>query len=255
MKDSLFAKYRKVLEQAFIPIFAKDDYDTEILLEGCKIAGVNVIEYTLRRDDAKEVIPILKDKFPNAVVFVGSTLDDDTIVEQMKEKNPQLMTIGEVAPFVDGFVSILPFTNETLKKYRSTHLLIPAAETSGEAFRQMKNGASLIKTCGPDFSFSKRLHAVPTFNYCPTFITGGVSRERMEEAFEAGNILCASGIEVVLKGEKPETLTAEKVAELVTLYIKTAKEMREKACPQLKNMENMSDEEFLKSLPNYCSLK
>ena len=255
MADTLFTKYRKVFEQAFIPIFAKDEYDTEILLEGCKIAGVDVIEYTLRRDDAKEVIPTLRDKFSNAVVFAGSTLDDDAIVEQMKEKNPQLMTIDEIAPFVDGFVSILPYTNETLKKYHDTHLLIPAAETSGEAFRQMKNGASFIKTCGPDFSFSKQLHAIPTFNYCPTFITGGVTRERMEEAFAAGNILCAAGMDLVLKGEKPETLTAEKVADLVTSYINTAKEMREKIIPGLKDVENMSDKEFLKALPNYCSLR
>ena len=252
MTQTLLAKYRKVLEQTFIPIFAKDDYDTEILLKGCELAGVQVIEYTLRRDDAKQVIPTLKERYPDHVVFVGSTIDDDAIVTQMKEKCPQLMAVDEVAPYVDGFVSMLPYTNETLQKYKDTHILIPAAETSGEAFRQMKNGASFIKTCGPDFSFSKTLHAVPTFNYCPTFITGGVNRDRMDEAFEAGNILCAAGIEVVLKGEKPETLTAERVAELVSLYINTAKEARN---PQLKDIENMSDEEFLEALPNYCSLR
>ena len=255
MTQTLLAKYRKVLEQTFVPIFAKDDYNTEVLLKGCELAGVNVIEYTLRRDDAAQVIPTLKERYPDNVVFVGSTIDDDAIVVQMKEKCPQLMTVDEVAPYVDGFVSMLPYTNETLKKYHDTHILIPAAETSGEAFRQMKNGATFIKTCGPDFSFSKTLHAVPTFNYCPTFITGGVNRERMDEAFEAGNILCAAGLEVVLKGEKPEKLTAERVAELVSLYINTAKEAREKINPQLKDIENMSDEEFLKALPNYCSLK
>jgi len=255
MINTLFSKYRKVFEQTFIPIFAKDDYDTEMLLEGCKIAGVDVIEYTLRRDDAKQVIPILKKKFPNTIFFVGSTLDDDAIVAQMKEQYSQLMTIDEIAPYADGFVSMLPYTDETLKKYHDTHLMIPAAETSGEAFRQMKNGASFIKVCGPDFSFSKKLHATPTFNYCPTFITGGVNRERMEEAFEAGNVLCAAGIELVLKDEKPETLTAEKVAELVRLYINTAKEMREKIFPELKDIEKMSDDEFVKALPNYCSLR
>ena len=66
----------------------------------------------------------------------------------------------------------------------------------------------------------------------------------MDEAFEAGNILCAAGLEVVLKGEKPEELTAERVAELVLLYINTAKGAREKVNPQLKDIENMSDEEF-----------
>jgi len=255
MANTLLAKYRKVVEQTFIPIFAKDDYDTEILLKGCELAGAKVIEYTLRRDDADKVIPTLKERYVDNVVFVGSTLDDDTIVQQMKEKYPQIMTIDELAPYVDGFVSMLPYTDETLKKYRNTHISIPAAETSGEAFRQMKSGAAFIKTCGPDFSFSKTLHAVPTFNYCPTFITGGVNRDRMDEAFEAGNILCAAGLELVLKGEKPEKLTAERVAELVSLYINAAKEAREKVNPNLKDIENMSDEEFLNALPNYCSLR
>lgn len=255
MGNTLLAKYRKVMEQAFIPIFAKDDYNTETLLKGCELAGVKVIEYTLRREDAKQIIPTLKKRDPDNVVFVGSTMDADAIVEQMKAKHPQLMTIGELASYVDGFVSMLPFSDEMLDKYRDTHLTIPAVETSGEALRVMKAGATFVKVCGPDFSFSKKLHAVPAFGYCPTFITGGVSIDRMDEVFEAGNILCAAGLEVVLKGEKPETLTAERVAELVSLYINTAKEARAKVNPGLKNLERMTDEAFLKALPNYCSIR
>ncbi len=45
------------------------------------------------------------------------SIDDDAITLQMKEKYPQLMTIDELASFVDGFVSMLPYSNETLKKY------------------------------------------------------------------------------------------------------------------------------------------
>lgn len=254
MKTARFADYRKVFEQVWMPIFGQDDFDTEMLLEACRIAGLKVIEYTLRRQDADKVIPQLKQRFPEAVIFVGSTIDDDKIVYQMKGKYPQLMTIGELAPYVDGFVSMLPYSDETLEKFAKTHLCIPAAETGGEALRQVKKGAAFIKVLGPDFSFSKRLHAVPTFGYCPTYITGGVTVERMEEAFAAGNVLCAAGFDVVLKGEDPASLTAEKVAQRITCFVEAAKRARAAVNPQLQELVSMSDEAFLAALPNYCSI-
>lgn len=255
MKRALFSKFRQTFEQAFVPIFVKDDFDTETLLEGCALAGVSVIEYTLRRPDAHKVLPTLKKRFPDYVVYVGSTLDCDEIVRQMREKHPQLLTIAEVAPLVDGLVSMLPYSNETLEKYRSTHLMIPTAETSGEALRQMSHGATVIKVCGPDFSFSKMLHAAPTFNYCPTFITGGVNSERMEEAYAAGNILTAAGFDLILKGEDPATLTPEKVAGKLKIYLDAAHAAREKALPWTKNTAALSDGEFLAVFPHYCSVK
>ena len=255
MKKSLLAKFRQTFEQAFVPIFVKDAFDTETLLAGCELAGVSVMEYTLRRPDAHKVIPTLKNRYPEKVIYVGSTLDSDEIVAQLREKHPQLMTLGELAPFVDGFVSMLPYSNETLEKYRATHLMIPTAETSGEALRQMSHGATVIKVCGPDFSFSKKLHAAPTFNYCPTFITGGVNAGRMEEAYAAGNILTAAGFDLILKGEDPATLTPEKVAEKLDIYLSAAKSAREQVMPWTKDTEALTDEEFLAVFPHYCSVK
>ena len=78
--------------------------------------------------------------------------------------------------------------------------------------------------------------------------------DRMEEAFAAGNMLCAAGFDVVLRGEDPATLTAEKVAEKITCFVENAKKAREAIYPQLKGLESLSDEEFVKVLPNYCSL-
>ena len=214
-----------------------------------------MLEYTLRRPDAHMVIPTLKNRYPDDVIYVGSTVDCDAIVVQMREKHPQLLTVGELAPFVDGFVSMLPYSDETLEKYRKTHLMIPTAETSGEALRQMSHGATVIKVCGPDFSFSKKLHAAPTFNYCPTFITGGVNTGRMEEAYEAGNILTAAGFDLILKGENPTTLTPEKVAQKLGAYLTAARAAREKVQPWTKGSAALSDEEFLSVFPHYCSVK
>lgn len=254
MNNKLFENYRKVYEQAFVPIFVHDDFDTETLLKGCELAGVRAIEYTLRRDDADKIIPTLKKRYPDVAVFVGSTIDDEKIVYQMKQKYPQLMTIAELAPYVDGLISMLPYSDETILKYKSTHLIIPTAETSGEALRQMKSGATMIKVCGPDFSFSKKLHSAPTFNYCPTFITGGVNLDRMEEAFSMGNVLTAAGFDLILKGEDTEALTAERVADRLTRYIDAAKTARSKVYSGLDKINLLSDNEFIHALPNFFSL-
>ena len=255
MNQQLFTNYRKMIEQVWIPIFVKDDLNTDILLEGCALAGLSVIEYTLRREDAAQVVTTLKQRYPETVILMGSTIDSEEIVTERKAKYPQLMTMGELAPFVDGFVSMLPYSDETLQKYSKTHICIPAAETSGEALRQVKAGAAVIKILGPDMTLAKRLHALPTFNYCPTYITGGMIPERMEEAFAAGNILTAAGFDVVLKGIAPESLTPELVAEKIKVFVNAAKAARAKACPQLQNTQDLTDKEFLQRLPNYCPVR
>ena len=254
MDDKLFQNYRRIIEAPWFPIFVKDDYDTETLFEGCRLAGLRVIEYTQRREDAAEMIPRLREYFSDATLLVGSTLDSDRIVEGMKEKYGQLRTLAELAPYVDGFVSMLPFSDETLARYTPTHLCIPAAETGGEALRQTDRGAALIKVLGPDFSFSKRLHAAPTFGYCPTYVTGGVTPERMAEVFAAGNLVCASGFDVVLKGIAPEELTAELVAERILCFTEAAKRERDRILPSLAEAEKLSNEELRAALPNYCPI-
>lgn len=252
--NALFHTYRKVLEQCFIPIFVQDEFDTETLLRGCHLAGVRVLEYTLRREDAHRVIPTLRRRNPDQVVFVGSTIDSERIVHQLRGKHPQLMTLAELAPHVDGFVSMLPFSDRTLSHFRPTHLMIPSAETSGEALRQMKHGATFIKVCGPDLSLARKLHAAPTFGYCPTFFTGGATPERMEEIFAAGNILVAAGFDLLLKGMNPDTLTAEAVAEQLTVYMKTAQTLRDKYNPSLRGMSGMTYEQLSSALPHYISV-
>ena len=253
--STLFKNFRKLFEQAWLPIFVQDNLDTELLLAGCRLAGIDVMEYTLRRKDVKDVIPTLKSRVPGMTVLMGSTIDDETIVNGLKEKHPQIMTISELAPYVDGFVSMLPYSDETLIKYASTHICIPAAETCGEALRQMKSGAAYIKLLGPDFAFSKRLHALPTFQFCPTYITGGITKDRMEEAFSAGNTLCAAGFDVVLKGENPDTLTPEKVAECIVSFVETAKQARCTVYPELQGIEKVSDKEFCALLPNFSNIR
>jgi hypothetical protein len=75
----------------------------------------------------------------------------------------------------------------------------------------------------------------------------------MEEAFAAGNILCAAGFDVVLKDIDPKDLTPALVAERIRIFVDAAKKARALANPGMAELEKLSDEDFVKALPNYCS--
>ena len=70
----------------------------------------------------------------------------------------------------------------------------------------------------------------------------------------ARNVLCAAGFDVVLKGEAPETITPERVAERLRSFVETAKVARAEVNPQLGQLEGLTDEAFVAALPNYCSV-
>lgn len=256
MNNHLLKCYRMAYEQCFVPIFVHDDFDTEALLRGCELAGVRVVEYTLRRPDAAEVIPALRRRWPECGLFVGSMLDSDKITIQMRKKHPQLMTFAELDEIgVDGFVSMLSFTNETIRTYAERCVMIPTASTPGEALRQVDAGAHFIKLKGSDRELRKNCHAAPTHGFCPIFVTGGVTPERMSEIYAEGAILTASGFDLILKGIDPQALTAEMVAERLTLYINAAKAARAEVLPQLADTQNLTDDAWLELLPHYHSLK
>jgi len=248
MKD----KYRAMYEQCFVPIFVRDNFDTKVLLEGCKIAGLTWIEYTLRREDAKEVIPTLKTKYPEFYFTVGSTLDSEAVTKKLSQRYPQLMTFAEIAEAgADGFVSMLPMSSETIRKYADNYIMLPGAETMGDALRQVDAGAHFIKVMGSKMELVRSLNAAPAFKFCPVFVTGGVKPDTMPQVYGDGAVLTAAGFDLILKDIAPETLTPELVAERILMFVNTAKEARTQAMPELANLSELSDEAFFERLPNY----
>ena len=252
MNDRLLRAYRIAYEQCFVPIFVRDDFDTEILLRGCELAGVRAVEYTLRRPDADRVIPELRRRRPDWAIFVGSMLDSDRITVHMRKSQPQLMTFAELAEVgVDGFVSMLSFSEDTLRRYSEDFVMIPSAATPGEALRQVDCGAHLIKLMGGNADLRKKCHAAPTHGFCPIFVTGGVTPERMPEIYAEGAVLTASGFDLILKGVQPSELTAEIVAERLTIFMDAALRARAEAIPALADTKELSDGEWLGLLPHY----
>ena len=227
----LFLAYRAVLEQGFIPIFASDDFEAEPFVESCVAAGCRVIEYTLRRRDASTMIPWIRANYPDLYLLVGSTLDDATMIEKMRGQHPQLLTLEQLADMdIDGFVSMVGWHYENIRKYAATHLVMPMAMTLREAFRQVAAGAAFAKVFGTNLEFVQVLQGAGGFRFCPTFATGGVTRERIPDAIEAGATILASGLEVVAGG-CPGNRTPNEVASMLKDFLETTRAAREVKSP------------------------
>ncbi len=249
MKE-VFETYAAIYKQGFMPIFVKDDRDTAMLLEACRKAGVKAIEYTLRREDAHEVIPSLAASFPDMKIMIGSVLDSGYIVNQIRRRNPQLMTFEQLAKCgVHGFVSMFEFSTETIMKYRNSHLLVPCAYTPNEAFRMIKDGAHLIKIV-EDLSLVRRTRAAPSHGFCPIFVTGGMNPSRIPEAIGAGAVCIASGFDLLLKG-LPQDVSSDQVAEIILQYIAAVNTARRKSYPELMAKIDAGAPDWTDCMPHY----
>lgn len=246
-----FDAYRAFHEQGFIPIFVRDEFDSKAELEACLEAGCKGIEYTLRRSDIREMIPWIRKNYPDVYLLVGSTVDDEKIVRQMRRRHPQLMTIDEVADMgVDGFVSMFGWRLDTIHKYAETHIVIPTAMTTGEALRQTGAGSSFIKVPGPGPDFVKRFREAASFDYCPVMITGGMTPERISLAVEAGAAVAAAGFDLMLKGRDTD-VGASEMAEQVRRSLEAVRDARAKRFPQLAAAWGADRETWLAALPHY----
>lgn len=221
-----------------------------MLVEACVEAGVRGIEYTLRRRDAREMIPWIRRNFPDLYLLAGSTIDSERIVGHVRRTSPQVMTLAELdALDVDGFVSMMGLSEETTAKYAPTRLLMPCAATSNEAFFSIDIGAHFAKLIGPDLALVKRCRAVPTYDYCPVMITGGMTTERIPDAVDAGAVLIGTGFDLMLQGEDnpSKALVIRRVRE----FLDVTADARAKRWPKMAAAMDGDDQTWLDSLPHY----
>ena len=245
----ILSVYRTVYEQGFLPIFVKDNFDTPVLLEGCLEAGVKVIEYTLRRPDAHVMIPKIRQQYPDLCILAGSTLDDDAMIHQLRRQNPVLLTVAELdAIGVDGFVSMLGWREETIRRYASRRLIIPSAHTLNEAYFQVGAGAHFAKFVGSDLALVKRCRMEPTHGFCPIMVTGGATLDRIEEIVTAGAVLIGSGFDLILRGET--NITSHKVATVVRAYCDAVQAARNQTWPALARAAGADNKTWLAALPH-----
>ena len=199
-----------------------------------------------------KVIPDLKKQHPEFSVMVGSNLDHPSVIRNMKRIHPQLLSISELIAYpVDGFVSMLSFSDQTIRTLCDDYLLIPSAYTPNEAFHQLTEGAHFLKLSGKNIGLIKTCRAAPTFGCMPLFVTGGVNTENMQEIYAAGAMVTASGFDVILKGISPEDASVDLVAERISCFVNTAKQARADKYPSLANTASLCDSYWLNLLPHY----
>ena len=249
--NRLLAAYRGLHEQGFVPIFARDEFDSKTLVEACVAAGARGIEYTLRRSDAREMIPWIRRHHPDLFLLVGSTLDSERIVRKLKRRHPQLMTVQEAADLgVDGFVSMLGWSSGSIARYAGTHIVIPTAMTVTEALQQMDAGAHFVKCFGSDLAFIERLRLAPTFDFCPVFATGGMTPQRIPVAVRAGAVVVASGFDLILDG-CPADVNVKDVAAALSVYLDVTHSIREAVWPEMMACVGADTKTWLDALPHY----
>jgi 2-keto-3-deoxy-6-phosphogluconate aldolase len=247
----LLEAYRAVHEQVFVPIFVEDDYDTRALLEGCLLAGVRIIEYTLRRPDAAQMIPWIRENYPDLFLIVGSTMDNEKIIRHASRRHAQLHSIAELdAMDVDGFVSMIGWSTESIRKYSPTRLVIPTAWNLSEAFHQVAAGAHFAKIIGPSLDLLRICRADPTFGFCPMVMTGGMTLDAIPKAIGAGAMMVGSGFELMLKSLPPD-VSAERVAQELTRFVEAAKKARDLQWPELALARDLDMQGWLDALPHY----
>lgn len=249
--SSLRSIYRRVHVQTFLPVFGMDGFDSRRQVEACVAAGCTAIEYTLRKPDAREMIPWIRKTFPEMVLLVGSTLDCDAIVRNRRRRHPQLMTVEELADQgVHGFVSMLAWSDSSIARYANMHLVIPTAASAGEALRQTAAGAHFQKMLGPDLSLVRHVGAPPAFGFCPVMVTGGQTVDRLAETFKAGAILVGTGMEVISTGLEANA-PQEQITERVSRYLCEAQSARNAVYPELSCCAGSCDGEWFDQLPHY----
>jgi len=247
----LFETYRAAHEQGFIPIFVDDDSDSKMLLDACLEAGMKVIEYTLRRRDAHRMIPWIRENYPDLYLLAGSTLDSEQIVRRMRRKHPQLLTIAELdAMGVDGFVSMIGWSEASIRRYSSRRVVIPTAATVNEAFFQVDAGAHFVKLAGPGLDLVRRCRMAAAFDYCPIMLTGGITASRIPAAVAAGAVLVAAGFDVIAPEAGSGSGSAE-IARSLRRYLDVTRTVREKTWPEMVRNIGAARQDWLDSLPHY----
>lgn len=249
--NSLLQKYRAIHTQGFMPIFVADHFDSRTLVEGCVQAGMTCIEYTLRRPDAHEMIPWIRKHYPELLLLAGSTLDNEMITRSMRRRHPQLLTIAELADLgVDGFVSMIGWSEESISLYSKDFLVAPVSMTVSEAFFQIAAGAHFAKILGPEVDLVKKVRSAAAFDYCPVFVTGGMTPERIPPTIDAGAILVGSGFDLTLKSYDSKA-TAKDVATEMRRYMDAVCNARDNKYPELSATADKDDTSWLQALPHY----
>lgn len=162
--------------------------------DSCVAAGAAAIEITCRRPRLCDDIRRVREAFPDLLILVGSVVDDGPMLRFLQSRRPDMPSLGALADLgVDGFVSAMPLSRQTLERFSTTHLLVPGVETVAEAVAAVEAGAHCAKFFTASLSGAEHrirlLTSPPLHRLLPIFVTGGVTLPRIDAYFQAGAAL------------------------------------------------------------------
>ena len=149
---------------------------------------------------------------------------------------------------------MIGWSQESIHAYSKRYLVVPSAMTVSEAFFQIAAGAHLVKIRGFDLDFVKRLRLAAAFDYCPIFVSGGMSIERIPDAFNAGAIMVSAGFDMTLKGYE-SNVSAGVVADVMRNYVEATQQARNQQYPELAAAATEEDQVWLDALPHFAPFK
>ena len=255
----LIEKYVAVHRQGFLPIFVKDEFDAVMLADACVEAGAEAIEITCRRPGVVKEIRAIKEKHPELLVLVGSTIDDENLVQYIKRRQPEFPSLDELAALdIDGFVSIAKFGAETVKRYSKDFLVMPGVETLGESFEMMKSGAHFVKFFTTSLyggtTYIRLCTNAATQHLAPVFVTGGVTPEKIYEYTGAGAVMFGAGFDLIVKDHYMQLQQQPDKTPIVAAFkknLEAVKGARSKHIPGLIEKYDAPVDEYLDAIHHY----
>jgi 2-keto-3-deoxy-6-phosphogluconate aldolase len=182
--------------------------------------------------------------------LVGSTIGDAEIVQRARRRHPQLLTLDELSAVgVDGFVTMVGFSEECIRRFSPNHLVIPASMTLREAIEQSAAGAHFTKLLGPDLSLTRLCTSSGAYGFSPVFLTGGMTPERLPDAFAAGVTVTGAGFETFLSGQSAK-LNPKEAGAVLRRCVEIARRAQKQKWPGPANLENADMQAWLDGLPH-----
>lgn len=199
MAAGLMQKYTEVHKQGFMPILVNDGLDAVAIAEVCVNEGCKAIEITCRRPRVMEEIHEIRSKFPDLIIMVGSVVDDSVLLPYLRSRRDHFPSIEQLSRAgIDGYVSQLPISNQTLAAYSDRFLMIPGVETLSEAVDALNAGAHFVKFCSMIPDDMRRINNQASYHLFPVFYTGGASAELIPQYIRNGAVLVGSGWDLIL---------------------------------------------------------
>lgn len=256
MTRSLKEKYVDVHKQGWIPIFVNDSLDALRLAEICVENGFKAIEVTCRRPRVAEELAQIRSAFPELIILVGSTVDDDSVLLPfLRSRRPDMPSLEQLTGLgVDGFVAQLPFSQTTIKKYSNQYIMIPGVESMAEGVAALNAGAHFTKYCSCSPDRIKQINSEAAHRLFPVFYTGGASLATLRGYVSAGTALVGGGWDLMLSDIKEEMrvgFNSRKAAERLVSYRQEIQNARAELIPNYKKLAKAGPDEYLRGFSHY----